>query len=319
MPSPNTSLSSLRPDLGGSLTEFDLAMDAAGYIGTRVCPVIETAVQAGTFGKIAVKDILQHPETRRAPGDRYNREQWTFEQDSFATEEHGIEEPVDRREARMYANYFDAEMVAALRARDRVMRAYEIRAAALIFNTAVWTPTSITEEWDDASNAVPITDVEARVKSIWEATGLWANALIINRRVFRNLRNCDQILDKIKYVRGTLPAEIGIAELQAAFDLPYILVGGSAKNASNSEQTVDIDPIWSDEYAAVARICTSNDIREPGVARTFHWGEDGSTIGATVESYYEEQSRSDIVRARMDTQEKVLYTAALELLDNVTT
>jgi len=319
MPHPTSSLSTLRPELAGSLEEFDLAADRAGFIAPQVLPVIEVAKSSGIFGKIPIEQLLENRETRRAPGTGYARSHWDFTTDSYATEEHGAEEPVDDREADLYVDFFDAELVSAQRARDVVLRNMEKRVADMVFNASTWTPTSVTNEWDDVTAATPITDVAARVKALWDATGLWANALIVNRRVFLNVRRCSEIIDKVKAVKSVLPAEIGIAELQDAFDLPYIIVAGSAKNTANSEQSVSISPIWSDEYAAVARICTSNDIREPGLGRMFHWGQDGSSIGATMESYRDETVRSDIIRARMDTDEKILFTECLQLLDNITT
>jgi hypothetical protein len=69
----------------------------------------------------------------------------------------------------------------------------------------------------------------------------------------------------------------------------------------------------------VCRIATSNDFREPCIGRTFHWSADGSSIGGTVESYREEQTRSDIIRVRHEVAEVTLYAEAGHLLSNVTT
>lgn len=319
MPQPTSSLATLRPDLGGSVMEFDLAMDRLGFIGLRVMPVVEVAKQAGVFGRIPLAQLLQNKSSKRAPRSGYQRGHWTFESDSYACEEHGWEEPVDDREARMYADYFDAELVAAARARDFVLRQFERNAASTIFNAVTWSATAVTNEWDDAANATPIADVNAAALRMYEACGLWPNALVINRKVFRNLRLVDEITDKIQYVQGVLPRDINVGHLQAAFDLPNILVAGSVQNTANEGAAASLSPIWSDEYAAVCRIAESSDIQEPCVGRTFHWGEDGSTIGSTMETYRDETVRADIVRARMDVDHKVIYTAAQELLSNITT
>jgi hypothetical protein len=69
----------------------------------------------------------------------------------------------------------------------------------------------------------------------------------------------------------------------------------------------------------VCRIAETNAIEEPCLARTIHWGEDGSTIGGTVETYYEDQSRGDVVRARHEVEEKIVYTEMGQLLYHVTT
>lgn len=320
MPSPSTALTTLRPDLGGSFMEFELEMNQAGFIGQRVLPVFETMKQSGPFGKIPIEQLLKDRDTKRAPGSGYSRGNFTFTTDTFACEEHGTEEPVDDREAEMYSEYFDAEQVAAARARHAVMLNYEKRVAALLFNTSTWTATTITNEWDDSANAVPLTDVETAVQSVYASSGLWPNALIISKTVFRNLRNVAQIVDRVKY-QGFMDARAGNITVEAmsqAFDLELI-VGGGTKDSAVEGQAASPAGIWSNEYAMIAKVATSNDIREPCVGRTFHWGEDGSTFGGTMESYRDETVRSDIIRNRMDTDEKVLYVEAAALLDNVTT
>lgn len=321
MPQPTSSLATLRPDLA-SMEEFNLRMDREGFIGLRVFPVSEVAKQSGKFGKIPVEQLLKSPETARAPGSGYNRGNWKFEADSFATEEHGHEEPVDDRESELYNEYVEAEMVSSEIAQDIVLRAFEERIAAATFDFATFGSTAVTNEWDDAASATPIDDVEAQVQAIWNATGLWPNALIMNRLVYRNLRRCDQVVEAIAAQGAgnrTLATDITPQLLSEVFDLPMILVAGSAKNAANDGAALNIDPIWSGEYVAVARLCTTSNFKEPGFGRTFHWGADGSRIGATVETYRDETVRSNIVRARMDTDEKILYSGCIKLLSNITT
>jgi len=322
MPRPSTSLATLRPDLAGSLMAFDLAADRQGFIALRVLPVIEVGVQAGSFGKIPLEQLLQRRETQRASGSGYSRSSWKFEPERFATMEHGVEEPIDDREAKMYANYFDAEQVSSVRAFDAVLREQECRAADMIFNPSTFTPTPITKEWDDAANAKPIDDGEASVRRIWAKSGLWPNVMIMNRLVFRNLRNCEQIIERIASWGSGSPvkaSDINAAMLARVFDVDEVIVAGSPKQAAAEGQLSSVAPIWSSEYAMFARICRTNDIREPGLGRIMHWGEDGSTIGGTVETYRDETIRGDVVRVRNDTDEKILYVDAADLLSNITT
>jgi len=325
MPAPSTALSTLRPDLAGSFMEFGLEMDRQGFIGHRVLPVIDVMKQSGSFGKIPIEQLLQNRDTARAPGSGYSRGNFTFAKVAFATEEHGAEEPIDDRESEMYAEYFDAEQISAQRAFDAVLRNAEKRSAAAVFNTTTWTgsgvTTGITNEWDDAANAVPITDVEAAVKKVYDGSGLWPNALIINRKVFRNLRNVASIIDRIKYAGFTDPraGAINEAALAQVFDLDFIIVAGSSKNTAVEGQAASLAPVWSDEYAMVAKIATTNDIKEPCVGRILHWPGDGSDVDGRVETYREENKRSDIVRVRHDVDELILYPEAGHLLSNITT
>ena len=222
----------------------------------------------------------------------------------------------------MYADFFDAELIATQRAMSAVMVNHEKRAADAIFNTSTWTPTSVTNEWDDATNATPVDDVEGRVQAIYDASGLWANALIINKKVFRNLRECAQVRDRIASSGAGDPTkaqDITVNMLKAVFDLDYILVGGGTKNSANEGQSASPAQIWSGEYAMVARIATGSDPKEPCLGRTFHWSADGSTAGGMIESYRDETVRSDVIRVRHDVHQKVLLSEAAALSDNITT
>lgn len=325
MPSPTSTLATLRPDLATFL-EFDLESEKAGYIATQVFPVIDVVSAAGTFGRIPIEQLLQQRNTRRSPGSGYARGNWTFTPDSYTTVEHGAEEPVDDNEAKMYAEYFQAEQISTLRAFSAVLRNAEQRVADAVFNATTWSggdlTTAVTDEWDDADNAIPLTDVEAAVQKIYDNSGLWANALVINRKVFRNLRNCEQIIERIQSSGAGSPTkatDITVQMLAQVFDLPYIIVAGTSKNGAVEGQAASPEQIWSGEYAMVCKIATGPDMRDPCIGRTFHWSADGSSIGGTVESYRDEPVRSDVIRVRHQVAEKILYPEAGHLLSNITT
>jgi hypothetical protein len=306
--------------------EFDLESERNGYVASQVLPIVDVASQAGVFGKIPLEQLLQSSDTKRKPRSGYSRGNFTFDDETYACYENGHEEVVDDREAKMYREYFDAEQVSTMRAFSAVLRSYEQRVAAKVFNTTTWNgadlTTGITHEWDDATNAVPVTDVEAAVQKVYDNSGLWCNALIINKKVFRNLRTLNQIRDRIESSGAGFPSraqDITTEMLKAVFDLDYIIVAGTSKNGAKEGQAASPEQIWSDEYAMVCRIATSADMSEPCIGRTFHWAEDGSSIGGTVETYREEGVRGEVVRVRHDTGELILYPQAGHLLSNITT
>lgn len=315
----------LRPDLA-SFFEFDLAMENEGFVGHKVFPVIETGLQSDNPGKIPLEQLLFNADTKRASGSGYGRGNFKFETFSYATDEHGWEEPVDDRDAQRYKELFQAESVATMRAYGVVLRNHEQRIADAVFNTTTWTgsdlTTAVTNEWDDASNATPIVDVEAAVQKVYDNSGLKANALIVNWKVFRNLRNCNEVTDRISASGAgdrIRARDITIDQLKAVFDLDHVIVAGASKNTANEGQAASISQIWSNEYAMVCRVSDSIDMRDPCIGRTFHWSEDGSSVGGTIEQYRDEKVRSEIIRVRHDTDEVVMYAQAGHLLSNITT
>lgn len=322
MPQPSTSLATRRPDLSGAFQEFDLEMNRRNFIGSRILPVFEVEEDAGKYPVIPIEQLLAENETRRAPKSGYNRGEFEFETGSYITEEHGWEEPLDDREVRMYRHYIQAEMIATARAVNFVAGAAERRIASAIFNSTTFNTTAVTNEWDDLSNATPIDDVEAAVIRVYDATGLWPNTLVITNKVFRNLRRCSQVLDRIESSgagNATKARDVTLQMLAQVFDLEKILVGNASKNTAGEGQSASISPVWSNEYAWVGKTAETGDIQEPCVGRSFHWDEDGSTYEGRVESYRDESIRSDVIRVRHDTDEKIMYAACGELLENITT
>jgi hypothetical protein len=325
MASPSNSLSTLRPDLSGSFMEFDIEMDNAGLVGTRVLTPVEVMKPTGTFGILPVEEMLKVRNTRRAPGAGYSRGEFKFETTTFACEEHGAEEAVDDKEAEMYSEYFVAEQIAAMRARRAVLSNYEARVAAAVFNTSTWTGstlfTNVSTEWSNASSGVPVTDVLTAGNKVYENSGFYPNALVINRRVYRNLKNNAQVLDRIASAgagSSIKAADVSVEMLAQVFDLDYVIVAGASKNSANEGQAATLAAFWDNEYAMVCRVATSSDIKEPCIGRTFHWSGDGSSIGGTAEQYREEQTRSNIIRVRHDVDELIIMANAGHLLGNIT-
>jgi hypothetical protein len=306
--------------------EFDVESEKQGYIALKVLPVIESGLQSDNPGKVPLESLLFTGDTSRTSHSNYNRGSYKFERFQFATKENGWEEPIDERDEKRYRYLLQVDRIANARAAGVVARNQEQRVADLVFNTGTWTgaslTTAITHEWDDAVNAVPITNVEAAVQKVYDASGLKANALVINWKVFRNLRNCEQIIERINSEgAGTASkaSDINVQMLAQVFDLDHIIVAGASKNTANEGQAASISQIWSGEYAMVCRVSTSADMRDPCIGRTFHWSDDGSSIGGTVEEYYEEQSRARIIRVRHETDEVIMYPQAGHLLSNITT
>lgn len=319
MPKPSSSVATLRPDLGGSLEEFALEADRAGFICLQALPVFDAAEQAGSFGRIPIEELLKKKDTRRSPRSGYSQDDFEFEPDSYAVLEYGAETPIDDREARIYRNFFDYEMVCTRRARDQVLRNQEIRVAELLQDTGTFASAAASVAWTEWATASPIDDIEALVLACWQASGLWPNGMIIPRQTFRQLRNCQQVIDRLNGngIRDVTPEKVTAAMLAMVFDLPNVMIAGGTQNTAQEGQTAAFGGCWDKDKVVVGRFATSNDISEPCVGRTIHWSEDGSEIGCTIETYRNEAIRGDVVRARHDVAEKLLHTVCTQILTGV--
>jgi hypothetical protein len=233
--------------------------------------------------------------------------------------------PVDDNDAATYGEYFDAEVFATARAMHIVLQNQELRVADSLFNTSVYTgdlADDAVAPWDNYGSASPIKDVEDAARAVYYRTGLWPNALVLSRIAFRNLRNCEEILDRIAAsgagdrIRAT---DVTTQQIAEVFDLERVIVGGGSQNLAAKGQDRDIAQIWDSDMAMVCRVAATRDVREPAIGRIFHYSGDGSIVDGRVETYRDEVNRSDIVRVRHQTQEKAIYKELGHLITGLTT
>lgn len=324
MPAPSASLATLRPEFGQSLQSFNLAMSRQGFIAPKVLPVIEAGVSAGIFGKLKIESLLQTRDVNRTSQGGYSRQKFEFTNDNFQTVEYGAEDPVDDRDAALYASFFAAEQLAGDRSRDVVLRAYEQRVANAVFNTTTWTGGSLTSAvstpWSTVATATPISDVTTGKKKVWDNIGQQANTVIMNYHVYLNLQQNADLISRIKYsgLQDPNTQNITRAAMAQAFGVDQVLVAGGQYNTANEGQVASLSPLWSDSYCMICYVAQTNDIQEPAIGRTFHWGGDGSNISGAMETYRDETVRANIMRCRQEVQEKILLKECGFLLSNIT-
>lgn len=295
------------------MEQFDLEMQKKGYIGQRVLPVFEAGLTASAYPAIPLDQLVAYATAKtgaRASGAGYDRSNFTFTTASYATQEYGAEEPVDDKQAAIYGGMFNCEQVATRRCVERVLNKAEQRAVTALHDTAVITQTAAAGvAWSLKNTAEPLTDYFTARDTIYLATGHKPNAIVMSWRKYNDLKECAQVIDRIKsnsnynILRGEITAQM----LALAFDVDQIIVAGAVKNSAKEGQTAVLASAWTDSKVLVAKLATTNDLTEVCLGRTFHYSADGSAPLGNVETYRDETVRADIVRVRHDVQEKVMY------------
>jgi hypothetical protein len=289
-----------RPDLGTMIMEYNEG-PILNYIGLQCMPIFRTAKQAGSYPVIPKEALLKL--------GTYNRDDWEYERGTFSTAERGKEELLDDSERELFDQEAPgaADFVAAERAYQDIMRGQEKRIADMVFNTTNFSNTgAVTTEWDTAATATPIDDVNDANYNLVQQCGMAGTALIISWKVWLQLRECDQIVDRLKYTFPGIDINtMSTAQMAAAFGVPQVLVGGSVYDSTGKGIDTTIADIWDDEYAMLAVISGGMDLRQPSIGRTFLWTED-SPQNPIVEQYRDDERRSDVFRVRHHVSEALL-------------
>ncbi len=324
---PTSAVFEPREDLGLLYEEFDLVMNRQGFIGHLVMPIVTRDNQSGKFPRLTLAQLLQTLNTKRNPDGSYNRSKREFGDDSYETEEHGLEALLDDRTQSRYDDIIDAEVFEGEVIENALLMAYEQAVAARMFNATTFSgrTADVTDEWDDFTNAVPVTDVNTRKQTIKLACGVKPNALIINDAVLDNLKLCDQIIDTLKYqgFQDARPGEITKQAVAISLGLDEIIVAESVYNTVAVGGTATLSDIWSNEFALLARVAKTKNPMERCIGRTFMWSREGATNGEQMgiigERYYEDARRGGVLRKRTDWGLENLQLECGYLFSNITT
>ncbi len=320
MPRPTSATTVQRPELGSLAYEYQSEASRMGFIGGMVMPFFPVAEKSADYPKIPLEAILSEPNTDRASRGAYGRSDWEFETGTYSCKEKGWEEVIDDSEARLYARFFDAEEVSTERAMDIILRGHERRVAAKLFNTSNAVGNAgVSTEWSTAASCTPRSDVMTAKQAMRAASGLIPNAMVISQKVFENLLVCAEIGNRFQYTQPleTMDMDAQHRVIAQYFDVQQVLVGGALRNTAKKAQSFSLADIWDDEYCSLCVVAPAQDLRAPSFGRTFLWETD-SEDPVVVESYREDAIRSDVIRARHNVDEAIVFTGANYLLTNIT-
>lgn len=309
----------LRQDLGQVAYEYSIDAANAGFIGTQIMPIFDTAVQTANYPVITKESLLSLPDTKRAARSAYARSDYEFDDGTFACKEFGWEEAVDDTEAALYRNFFDAEVVATQRATGILLRNQEKRIADKLTDTGTFGTHNVSVKWNVAATADPRSDVRDAGISIFNSNGLEPNAFICSKKTLDLILMSAKFQDATKYTTAALLAPLEEQKRLVAMYLGIerVIVGNAVYNSAKKGAAFTAATIWPDAKGIVARISTDGqNLKEACIGRTFLWTED-SPQNLTTEQYREDQTRSDIYRVRHNVDECFVFTGAAYLLSGL--
>lgn len=281
-------------------------------IGAQVMPPQPVDAKSGTYPKIqiAAGGLLEAIATERASGGSYGEisRQWTT--DTYDCADRGLEEAVDDTDARDMARFFNLEAAKARLTMRNVKLAHEARVAAATMNaTNYGAGTNSAVAYTEANIATinfprDLLDAIERV----EDNAVEANTIVMSSTVWKRLKRSTLLLN---YVRGTLKGQVDapmtsrtLAQAFADDGITNVFIGRAKYNTAKKGQAKSVSNVWGNTYVWVGN--TNPGARTPqdgGAGFTFYWNAEGGLF--VTETYRSEHRRSNMVRVRQNTTEKV--------------
>lgn len=302
----------IRPELSAVVEEAAFA--DRYFIGLQVFPVYNSTKKTGEFMKItaAATEVQKKNITDRAQKAPYGKVDRTYEKDNFACVDRGLEEDLDDAVTAELADFFSTEQVTSKLLLRSIMIDHEIRVAAQVINESNFAATAAAVNYTEGNLATinfPL-DVQNAIKRI-KKRGEDCNTLIMNRDVFDRIRRSTLMAS---FLFGPLGGGQQITEqmLGKAFGIPNVLIGDATYDSSKKGQTAAADYIWPNTHIWVGNV-QGGDFSAGGAGRTIVWTGDAASVFVT-ETYRKEEIRSDCIRVRTHTAEKVISKPAGTLI-----
>lgn len=284
MATPTSAIS--RFDLSIAYNEFSLLANQKKFIGLQVLPPIGVSQEAASFAKIEVESLMKEPsDTRRAPYGAYDRQGWNWTTDSYAVEEHGVEEVADDAIVERYGDIVRVEQIAVGRAVNRILQRLEYDISASVFNTTTWTGATLTADidtantangittsgnkWTDRANSDPLADIDYAAAYVKANCGMAPNTVVMTDIDFRNCIRSTRLEGLLKYDaieviqamatgNGRLTEVVSstASALAGAFGVEKVLVGQGFYNSADEGIAASFSRFWT---AGRVMVCHTSD------------------------------------------------------------
>ena len=288
-----------RDDLGDLVTEYALEESRRnGFVGLELYKPYYVGKKAGSYSVIPVETYLNPVDTKRAPNGTFNRISSNFEQANYACAEHGLEHPVPQSEQMEYEEYFNQEVLAGELTIDVILRNQEAALTALITGGTAHSANAVSVKWSTAATATPKKDVDTGIKTIMQKCGFMPDTFSCSWQTMQNFFATDEVQENVKVTQAVDLASFEQKKMLMAnyLGVERVVVAAAVNNSADEGQTFVANDMWGDAYGF---LCVTNPgqlLSRPQAGRTFLWDRLGGSNLYLADSYWEDQSKSTIIR-----------------------
>lgn len=289
-------------------------------IGLQVMPPMAVDAKSGTYAKLQIADgaLSDAVATERARGGSYGQISRRWGTDTYDCVDRGLEEPVDDTDQKDVGRFFNLEATAARLTLRNILKAHEARVAAAIISAATFGATNSTVAYT-AANLATIdfpADVLAAIDRVEDQETV-PNTLVIPKAVFTRLSLSTKLQNWVRgQLKGNSEMPINAENIAASFrdyGIQRVLIGRARQNTAKKGQAKAMGQIWPNTHVWLGNVNPAARLPQDGGAGfTLYWSAEGGIY--TTETYRDEKVRSNMVRVRQNTAEKITDPTAGTLI-----
>lgn len=308
---------------GGAVFRADVSgavMEAAGWetglIASRVLPVVSVPNKDGQYPKFKLQGgqlLKRAGNIARAPGAGYARGTLAFDQDTYSCQEYGFELPLDNTVKADVSRFFAAEVITAQQAKRKILLDWEIRAAALTFNTSNYGNATNSVVAYTVANLATI-DVGLDIdlaKEVLLGKGESGNELsvVMSLAVFNRLRASTKLQNRLRGIGISSDTILNVNEaaVAAALGVKEVIIGKNYYDSAAEGLAFSSSALWGNTYVWVGRLGSAGTPEQMllgGAQYTLNWSQYGPPV--SVFTYDAPEINSTVYRAAHHVTEKVV-------------
>jgi hypothetical protein len=292
-----------------ALSNLSVAYRNGVYIAEDVFPRLTVSKKSDYYFIFDKQAWFMNQEAIRAPGTRAQRVDYTLSTASYVCLGYALAKTIPDEVRENADNPLRPDVEATEFVTDALIRAQEIRVAALITGSLNWAySSSPTTQWtNDLSD--PLADIEAAVDGVISRIGRVPNVAVMSWAVWRYLKNHPDLLERIKYTRAN--GRVEPTDLGSWFGLNKILIGTAVYDTALEGQTASMTYIWGDDFW-VGYVPPTPALMAPAAGYVFEWET------RKVARFREDQERQDVIEASHSVAEKITASDAGAIIYDVT-
>lgn len=317
MPLYPTSGTTIRADINAVVEEC--ASADKFFIGQRAMPFFGVDAKSGTYPKLqaAAAELMSIGSTVRQRSGSYGEASRAWTTDTYDCIDRGLEEPIDDTDTKDLSRFFNLETSTAKWVLRNMMLDYESRVATALVNaTTFGAGTNSGVAYTEANIATIsfVADVLAAIERVAD-NGAVANTIVMSSTVYNRIRRGTLVVNWVQGSTGkvsTVTADT-LSQSFADVGITQVLVGRARYNSAKKGQTKSMANIWGNTYVWVG-VCNpgAGSLQDGGAGFTLGWNAEGGIF--VTETYRDEKRRSNMLRVRQNTAEKVVDATAGTLI-----
>jgi hypothetical protein len=290
------------------LTQISVAytQSADNFIAGKVFPDVNVEKQSNKYFTFDRTTFMRDQMRKRAAGEESAGSGYTLSNDSYFCDVFALHKDISDFDRTNTDSPLDADRNAVTFLTQAALVRKEAQWVSDYFATGIWgTDNTSTTKWSDYVSSDPIGDLDVAKVAMLEATAQEGNTLILGLRVFNQLKNHPDIVDRIKYTSSRVVTEDVLASL---FGVGRVLVPKAVSDGVAEGKTA-APALMHGKHALLLHVAPSPGLEVASAGYTFNWTGFASGFsgqGVAVSKFRMENLKSDRVEAHVAFDLKVV-------------